>query len=145
MKLLANLDLEYESPRYATAMMKAMLASPACFCEQGFSTMFAPGDFSKLCYGGKSRPNAVNANVLMNNASSFITAYTQDLSKVEEMKLINELEVRLVMLVGNKKTETRKGYESQLDIAVAFYSEASRNLEEERRSSVAEVAVDRWC
>ena len=70
MKLLANVDLEYEAPRYATAMMKAMLASPACFCEQGFSTNFAPGGFSKLCYGGKSRPNAITANVLMNNAQA---------------------------------------------------------------------------
>ena len=109
-----------------TACLKALLASP--INEQGVSTLFGLSDFSQLRGKGKFRPHAITASDYMMKTSNFLCAYGAKLEPHERAKLQNDLEVRLVMHVHNKKSPSRASYASQLEIVAATYEAAQALL-----------------
>ena len=121
LKALASVDL-IDAPRYVPTLVKALLNAPQSMVNDGVAHVFSPQDFHSLSPSGKNRHHAVDAHSMMNSASTFARAYSR-LSEPEIVKLTSELEIRAVMHVHGKKTDTRASYPSLLHIAKHFYDD----------------------
>ena len=105
LKRLSEVNLQHQAPRYPNAVFKAMLACPKEFCEQGFSNLFTSMDFDKIKPGGKLFEYAKEAHVFMQKAESFLAAYAFGIDQLQRSKLLDDLEIRLVMHVHAKKMQ----------------------------------------
>ena len=121
---LSKLPLDLQ--RYCPAMVKAMLNSPhAAVDSNGYSILFTQGDFMSVCTGGKNNKYAIDANRIMDSADTFLTAYGK-MEPTQKKHLQSELEIRLVMHVQQKKSDSRQAFDSILEIADAMYQKAKR-------------------
>ncbi len=102
-----------------------MLNSPTCDAN-GYSNLFCPSDFASLKSTGNNKEAATTANGWMVAAEQFLAAYCNKLDPVVRSKLQNTLEVRAVMLVQGKKTDTRKNFATIEEIAREFYEDCKR-------------------
>lgn len=107
------------------AMVKAMLNSPTCD-PNGYSNIFSASDFASLKSTGNNKAAATTANDWMVAADQFLAAYGNNIDPVARSKLLNILEVRAVMLVHNKKTDTRKNFATIEEIAREFHEDCKR-------------------
>ena len=107
------------------AMVKAMLNSPTCDAN-GYSNLFCPSDFASLKSNGNHKAAATAANDWMVAAEHFLAAYGYNIDPVVRNKLQNTLEVRAVMLVQNKKTDTRRSFATIEEIAREFHEDCKR-------------------
>jgi hypothetical protein len=96
----------HEAPRWVPAMLKTLLNAPGTMVENGFATVFSASDYNGLSTNGRFRKAATDACEHIRKAHSFINAYGTVQHGVK-VKLLSELEVRMVMFVHQKKTETR--------------------------------------
>ncbi len=105
------------------AMIKCMLNSPETNSAND-STLFTNTDFHSLTGLGKNRAAAADAANWMQYADRFLDAYST-LDADHKAKLVDVLEIRMVMNVHGKKSETRSSFSSLVDIASKFYDEAN--------------------
>jgi hypothetical protein len=126
LKNLASIDpvdLEISVP----AMIKGMLNSPNEFTDSlSYSTLFPSkgSDASTIQINGRNRPFAIAANKMMNASRIFLKAYGSRIGKLEQTKLLADVEVRCAMHVFGKRSDSRSQYESLTHIASAMYSAA---------------------
>jgi len=116
-----------ELETFVPAMVKAMLNSPEDFTDSlKYSTLFPckGGDLVTLARDGKNRVHAIAANKMMIAARNFLQAYAAVLPRAICTKLLADLEVRCVMHVFQKKSNTRTDFNSVTAIAKAFYDNA---------------------
>ena len=116
-----------ELERFLPAMVKAKLNSPEEWVDgQQYSILFpAKGsDISSIGVDGRNRSFAVSANKMMNAAHSFMRAYGQRIDTAVAEKLLSDLEVRCVMFIFGKTSNSRKEFNSLTEIAAEFYAEA---------------------
>ena len=118
---LAALDL-FAAPKYVPAMVKAILNAPTAN-ETGHGIMFTSSDYTSLQANGKSVEYAINANKAMDQCEQFLCAYGR-MPAHTRGKLLSEHEVRCVMIVHNKKFDTRKSFENFIDASAHLYKEA---------------------
>ena len=104
------------------AMIKCMLNSPVSNSAND-STLFSNIDFHSLTGLGKNRAAAAEASNWMQYADLFLDAYSV-LDADQKSKVVNAMEIRMVMHVQGKRSETRSSFGSLLDIASKFYEEA---------------------
>jgi len=123
---MSAIDLQHTAPRYTTALFKAMLACPQDFCERGVCGLFVPIDFQKCKANGKLSEHVIAANELVNKAESLLAAYAFGLTQLQREKLIDDLEVRLVMHVHGKKCLSRPNYTSLSQIGAVLYQAAEQ-------------------
>jgi hypothetical protein len=103
--------------------VKAMLTSPGCDAN-GFSNTFTGTDIHSMKSGGSNRAQATEAANLMKEAETFLTAYGRRIDSATIQKLLNTLEVRLVMTVHKKTCTTRASFSSLQQVAASFYADA---------------------
>ena len=129
LKQLAKLRL-HEAPRYIPAMVKAMLNAPASFVNpDGSANLWSSSDYNGLSCDGAKKRGAVEANGIMQAANDFVHGYST-LGKMECVKHLSELEVRLVMHNHNKKSDTRSSFESYMQIAKLMHTNVSNAMSE---------------
>lgn len=102
-----------------------MLTSPTCD-SNGYSNTFNNADFGSLKATGANRALATEANRWMKDAEEFMSAYGSRIKGEVASRLLNTLEVRMVMFVHQKKYDTRASFSSLPDIAHEFYHEAKQ-------------------
>ena len=119
-----------EAPRYVPAMFKAALAAPAAFVNDGVSTLFTASDFQSVQIGGRNRSAAIKANDLMIAAHTFMAAYATT-SETATIKILANLEIRMVMFVHGKRSGSRVQHDSLMHIASQMYKEASAAMDRE--------------
>ena len=100
-----------------------MLTSPGCDAN-GYSNTFNASDISSLKAVGSNRAQATEAANLMKEAEVFLAAYGIRLDLPTIQKLLNTLEVRMVMVVHKKTCTTRASFSSLQQVAAAFYADA---------------------
>ena len=134
LKSLASIELS-QAPRYIAAMVKAMLsAPPSAVDHDGFCSLFTVVDFQGLAApSGKLRPFALEASSRMQESNDFISAYGA-FSDGDKVKLLGELQVRMVLHVHQKKFDTRTSYKSLAQIMVKFYDDATAIMRKQGRS-----------
>ena len=120
---LAKID-SIDLPKYVPAMVKTMLNSPTADAT-GHANVFTSNDFASVCALGRNKPFARDANKLMGQAETFLTAYAR-ISDAQRQKLCSELEVRLVMHVHQKRYDTRVSFPSQIAIASIMHADAKK-------------------
>ena len=103
--------------------MKAMLTSPGCDAN-GYSNTFNASDISSPNATGNNRTLATEAGKLMKEAEVFLAAYGIRFDLPTIQKLLNTLEVRMVMVVHKKTCTTRASFSSLQQVAAAFYADA---------------------
>jgi len=121
---MSDLDFQHKAPRYPTALFKAMLACPTEFCKQGVCALFNGQDFDKAKSNGKLYEHVLEAHNLVIKAESFLNAYAFGLTQLQRSKLIDDLEVRLVMHIHGKKCLSRRSYNSLHEIGTEMYRSA---------------------
>ena len=99
-----------------------MLNSPTAD-DMGYSNMFTSADFQSLQINGKNRPYALDACKWMKAADTFLAAYGK-FDDTQRSRLSNELQIRLVMHVHQKKYSSRLAFQSMTLIARAMYDAA---------------------
>ena len=100
-----------------------MLTSPTCDAN-GYSNTFTPSDIASLKAVGCNRAQATQAANLMVEAESFLAAYGRRMDAATIHKLLNTLEVRMVMTVHKKTCTTRASFSSLQQVAASFYADA---------------------
>lgn len=125
MQALSKLQVKF--PRYIIAIIKAMLTAPSAD-QGGYSNTFALGDFSSVSVGGRNQAAAEAAAELMQQAESYLAAYSR-MTPGTSSKLLSKLEVRAVMFTHSKKAAQRLSFASLDDIALAFFEEAKKEDE----------------
>ena len=100
-----------------------MLTSPGCDAN-GYSNTFNASDISSLNATGSNRTQATEAGNLMKEAEVFLAAYAIRFDLPTIQKLLNTLEVRMVMVVHKKTCTTRASFSSLQQVAAAFYADA---------------------
>ena len=103
--------------------MKAMLTSPTCDAN-GYSNTFTSADMASLKAVGCNRAQATQAANLMVEAESFLAAYGRRMDAATINRLLNTLEVRMVMTVHKKTCTTRASFSSLQQVAASFYADA---------------------
>ena len=103
--------------------MKAMLTSPGCDAN-GYSNTFGVTDMASLNATGSNRVLATEAAKLMKEAEAFLRAYAIRFDEPTIQRLLNTLEVRMVMVVHKKTCTTRASFSSLQQVAAAFYADA---------------------
>jgi hypothetical protein len=106
-------------------MVKAMLNSPTCDAN-GYSNLFSASDFASLKSVGNNKVAATEANGWLVAADQFLSAYCNNIDPVVRVKLLSTLEVRAVMLVHSKKSDTRKNFATIEAIAREFHEDCKR-------------------
>ena len=102
--------------------MKAMLTSPGCDAN-GYSNTFGVTDMASLNATGSNRVLATEAAKLMKEAEAFLRAYAIRFDEPTIQRLLNTLEVRMVMVVHKKTCTTRASFSSLQQVAAAFYAD----------------------
>ena len=102
-----------------------MLNSPHCDAN-GYSNLFSQVDFASLNSMGKNKAAATVVNAWLVAADQFLAAYGSNIDPIVRSKLLSVLEVRAVMLVHGKKSDTRKNYASIEEIAHKFHEDCKR-------------------
>ena len=120
---MGNLDALIDAPRYVAGMVKALLNAPEAMTHDGVACIFNNVDWVSLQRGGRSLKEAKEANMIMIEATNWLKAYG-NMAETDMVKLVSDLEVRLVMHVQGKRTPSRKDFKSQMHIAQAFYDAA---------------------
>ena len=125
LRSLSSIELS-QAPRYIAAMVKSMLSAPPSVVDHdGFCSLFTVVDFQGLAApSGKLRPYALDASRRMQASHDFISAYGS-LSDGDKVKLLGDLEVRMVLHVHQKKFDTRITYNSLAQIMVKFFDDAN--------------------
>ena len=96
LKNLASID-PVELEIFVPAMIKGMLNSPNEFTDSlSYSTLFPSkgSDASTIQINGRNRPFAIAANKMMNASRNFLKAYGSRIGKLEQTKLLADVEVR---------------------------------------------------
>ena len=124
LRALANVELA-EAPRYIAAVVKAMLsAPPSAVSAEGEPQLFNAADYQAIAApNGKLRPFAIQAAKHMKTARDFIDAYS-NLGQGARVRLLSDMEVRMVTHVHQKRCDTRRSFKSILHIMQAMYDEA---------------------
>ena len=122
LSMLGKVDF-LEGSRYATAMVKAMLNAPSTMVANGQACVFGTNDFASVQPKGRNRSNAIEANNIITAASRFFEAYGSRVASADRRKLLVDLEIRCVMHVHHKRTDTRAMFNSLLHIAKQFHSD----------------------
>ena len=120
---MGKLDALMDAPRYVAAMVKALLNAPDPMTHDGVACIFNNADWASLQRDGRSLKDAKEASRIMVEATNWLKAYA-NMAETDVVKLISDLEVRLVMHVHGKKTPSRKEFKNLLHIAQAFYDSA---------------------
>ena len=104
-----------------------MLNSPTCDAN-GYSNLFSSSgsDFASLKSTGNNKAAATTANGWMVAADQFLAAYGSNIDPLVRNRLLSYFEVRAVMLVHGKKSDTRKNYASIEEIAREFHEDCKR-------------------
>lgn len=102
-----------------------MLTSPTSDAN-GYYNLFSATDFANLRNWGPKRTLACEANEWMIAAEAFLSAYGHRLGETTSKKLVNALQVRMVMVVHGKKFETRASFSSLEDVAREFHRECRK-------------------
>ena len=104
-----------------------MLNSPTCDAN-GYSNLFSSSgpDFASLKSTGNNKAAATTANDWMVAADQFLAAYGSNIDPLARNRLLSQFEVRAVMQVHGKRSETRKNYTSIEEIARVFHEECNR-------------------
>ena len=84
-----------------------MLNSPTSDAN-GYSNLFTATDFTSLKSAGNNKAAATKANDWMVAADQFLQAYGGGIDALVKTRLLSAFEVRAVMQVHNKRSETRK-------------------------------------
>ena len=100
-----------------------MLTSPTCDAN-GYSNTFTSADMASLKAVGCNRAQATQAANLMVEAESFLAAYGRRMDAATIGRLLNTLEVRMVMTVHKKTCTTRASFSSLQQVAASFYADA---------------------
>lgn len=110
---------------HSKAMIKCMLTSPTADSSNSCS-LFSQSDFNGLSIA-KTKAMISEANTWMTQASLYLAAYAHaSVDEVKKAKLIDTLEVRMVMQVHSKKSPARTSFQSLSHIALEFYNEAKK-------------------
>ena len=102
-----------------------MLNSPHCDAN-GYSNLFSASDFASLKSTGNNKVAATSVNAWLVAAEQFLAAYGSNIDPLVRNRLLSVLEVRAVMRVHGKKSETRKNYASIEEIAREFHEDCKR-------------------
>lgn len=102
-----------------------MLNSPHCDAN-GYSNLFSATDFASLKITGNNKVAATSVNAWLVAAEQFLAAYGSNIDPLVRNRLLSVLEVRAVMRVHGKKSETRKNYASIEEIAREFHEDCKR-------------------
>ena len=111
---------------YVPGMIKAMLNSPSEFSDtKEHSTLFAvpSADVASIGPSGRNRGCAIEANEWMVNFGNYLDAYGR-ITEGDRARLVSDFQVTLVMHVHQKKSDTRKSYNSLIAIAHAHWTQA---------------------
>ena len=103
-------------------MVKAMLNSPTADAN-GYCNLFGNADFKSICAMGNNRARASEANAWMLDAEAFLKAYGHRIEEATSKKLLNSLQVRMVMVVHSKSAPTRANFTNLVDVAREFHRE----------------------
>lgn len=107
------------------AMVKTMLQSPTVDAN-GYATAFSSQDFIALRAAGSLRSQATEANGWMQEAEQFLAAYGTRISAMDKNKLLSSFDVRAVLFVHGKKSETRTNFSSFVAIGQQFHLECKQ-------------------
>jgi hypothetical protein len=125
LQILSRLDMA-TGELYVTAMVKALLNAPGnMVSSDGVASVFGVSDIGSLQPNGRNRQNAIEAIKLMQAFSTFLAAYSK-CSATELTKLTSDFEVKLVMHVHSKKSDSRLAYTSLEAVALHMYDEAKK-------------------
>lgn len=102
-----------------------MLTSPTSDAN-GYCNLFSSTDFANLKNKGPKRTLACEANEWMIGAEAFLSAYGHRLGETISKKIVNALQVRMVMVVHGKKFETRASFSSLEEVAREFHRECRK-------------------
>ena len=103
-------------------MVKAMLNSPTADAN-GYCNLFGNADFKSISAMGNNRARASEANAWMLDAEAFLKAYGHRIEEATSKKLLNSLQVRMVMVVHSKSAPTRANFTKLVDVAREFHRE----------------------
>ena len=103
-------------------MVKAMLNSPTADAN-GYCNLFGNADFKSISAMGNNRAQASEANAWMLDAEAFLKAYGHRIEEATSKKLLNSLQVRMVMVVHSKSAPTRANFTKLVDVAREFHRE----------------------
>jgi hypothetical protein len=138
---LSRLDMA-TGELYVTAMVKALLNAPGnMVSSDGVASVFGVSDIASLQPKGRNRQNAIEAIKLMQAFSTFLAAYSK-CSATELTKLTSDFEVKLVMHVHSKKSDSRLAYTSLEAVALHMYDEAKKVDEHLPDWSVIQALAD---
>ena len=107
------------APDYVTACVKASLAAPDNYVRMGESKLFCTNDVESMVKGNKA--HVAEAVKIMRDAKTWASSIGID--KTAATRIIDDLEIRIVMHVHHKKAKGRKVFKSLIDIAKQFVHE----------------------
>ncbi|CAK0822454.1 unnamed protein product, partial [Prorocentrum cordatum] len=111
-----------DGPEWITACLKASLSCPENFLRDGQSRMWTSADMQAL-QGGEVRLQAI-AGVAQHRACKAFLLQTCGMAHPSKQhavaKLLGDLDVRMVMMVHNKRARTRRSFSSMAEIAAEF-------------------------
>ena len=116
--------IQTKFPKYIVALVKAMLSAPSAD-QGGYCNTFDTVDFVSASWGGKNAASVEAAATLMQQAETFLDAYSS-LPSSSRSKALDKLQVRLVMRVHSKGGAQRASFDSLDAVAVAFYEEVKK-------------------
>ena len=99
-----------------------MLNSPTADAN-GYCNLFNGADFKSISAMGNNRARASEANAWMLDAEAFLKAYGHRIEEATSKKLLNSLQVRMVMVVHSKSAPTRANFTKLVDVAREFHRE----------------------
>ena len=109
-------------PRLIYAILKAFYSAPQNFVVQGYSQILTQGDLTNIC--GKKKDQCEAANKLMQQAFDSLeklrTANRLVGKETEAAHILGNLEIRAVMCVFKKTSETRMEFKSLLEVGAQF-------------------------
>ena len=110
---------------FIAAMLMAMVSSPSDYTEDDVSKLVGAPECASLAEGGVNRAHALAATGLMTSAAelvpSALTAAGMSTNDPKAQHLLNDMRIKLVMHVFQKRSKTRKAYNSMRDITCEFY------------------------
>ena len=119
---LARIQLGAMLPSlYIGACLKAMYACPGKYESEGEAKLLTNTDIMSI--SNKNKAFVVQAHSIMEEARSVLKQSKLAPDSPEAIKLLSDLDIRLVMHVHQKIAPSRKGFSLLGDIALAFWEE----------------------
>ena len=117
--LLAQVQLA-QCPEYITSCVMAMLAAPASFTVNGVSTLLTGADVHAIAE--KHKKACIEATKLIRQARRWTAS--AGMSEGDIIKVMGDMQVRMVMHIHGKKVRGRKTYKSLEEIASHLVQDA---------------------